>query len=84
MNYLKKTQKIYKIRESGKIDVTISDRRSVDATSLLYFFLSTIESLSYKTCAYIHAHWGEEKHMKEKDQDKVQYDARGKHKNIRV
>jgi hypothetical protein len=64
------------------MDVTISDRRSVDATSLLYFFLSTIASLSYKTCAYIHAHWEEEKHMKEKDKDKVQYDARGKYKNI--
>ncbi len=64
--------------------MTISDRRSVDAMSLLYFFLSKIASLSYKTCACIHAHWGEEKHMKEKDKDKVQYDARGKHKNIRA
>jgi len=50
---------MYKIREGEKIDVTIYDRRSVDAKSLLYFFLSTIASLSYKTCACIPVHWGE-------------------------
>jgi hypothetical protein len=46
------------------VTVTIFDRRSVDAdgaTSLLYFFLSTIASLSCKTRAYIPVHRREER-----------------------
>ncbi len=55
-------------------------------TLSLYYISSYRQSHRFPTKhVLVYPRIGEkEKHMKEKDKDKVQYDARGKHKNIRA